>query len=188
MAHRIRFAMSKEPMQKKLKGTVEVDETYVGGKPRKGDGKESKRGRGTKKAPVMVLVEREGNAISKPIERLTAKELKSEIRENVDLASRIITDDFKSYRGLKKEFEGGHEVIKHSEGEYSRNGIDTNTAESFFALMKRGHYGIFHHLSKQHLHRYCDEFAFRWNHRKTSDTERRDIAIRQASGKRLTYD
>lgn len=85
------------------------------------------------------------------------------------MVSKVITDDFKSYRGLKKVFEGGHEIIKHSEGEYSRDGINTNTAESFFALLKRGHYGIFHHLSKRHLHRYCDEFAFRWNHRKIWD-------------------
>ncbi len=188
MTHRIRLAMSKDSCVKdKLKGIVEVDETYIGGKPRKGEDKENKRGRGTKKTPVMVLVERDGDAKAKPMKRLSAKELKSEIRENVDLASRIITDDFKSYRGLRKEFSGGHVVIKHSEGEYSRDGINTNTAESFFALIKRGHYGIFHHLSKQHLHRYSDEFAFRWNHRKISDGERREIAIKQASGKRLVY-
>jgi transposase-like protein len=187
LAHRVRFAMSQESTKKMLKGTIEVDETYVGGKPRKGNNGESKRGRGTKKTPVMVLVEREGEAISKPMKRLGAKELKAEIKQNVDLSSKIITDDFKSYKGLNKEFEGGHEVIKHSEGEYSRNGINTNTAESFFALLKRGHYGTFHHLSKEHLHRYCDEFAFRWNHRKISDSNRRDIAIMQASGKRLMY-
>jgi len=109
----------------------------------------------------MVLVEREGEAVAKPMKRLRAKDLKAEIKENVDLQSRIITDDFKSYRGLKKEFEGGHDVIKHTQGEYSKDGIDTNTAESYFALLKRGHYGVFHHLSKEHLHRYCDEFTFR---------------------------
>lgn len=187
MTHRIRLAMSNHFASEKLKGIVEVDETYVGGKPRKGDGKENKRGRGTKKAPVLVLVERDGKAVSKPIKRVSAKDLKSEIRDNVELESKIITDDFKSYRGLKKEFSGGHEVVKHSQGEYSRGGIDTNTAESFFALLKRGHYGVFHNLSKRHLYRYTDEFAFRWNHRKISDGERREIAIRQACGKRLVY-
>jgi transposase-like protein len=171
---RIRLAMTKEPLRKKLRGTVEVDETYIGGKPRKGNETESKRGRGTKKTPVMLLVERDGKAVSKPMKRLRAKDLKGEIKENVDLQSRIITDDFKSYRGLKKEFEGGHDVIKHTQGEYSRDGVDTNTAESYFSLLKRGHYGVFHHLSKEHLHRYCDEFTFRWNHRKISDSDRMD--------------
>lgn len=187
MAHRVRYAMSQEPMQEKLKGTIQVDETYIGGKPRKG-GKKSKRGRGTKKTPVMVLVEKDGNAISKPIKRVSAKELKSTIRENVDLESRIITDEFKSYKGLNRIFWGGHQAINHAKGEYSVDGVDTNTAESFFALLKRGHYGIFHQLSKEHLHRYCDEFTFRWNYRKISDSDKRDIAIRQASGKRLMYD
>ena len=187
MAHRVRYAMSNAPMQEKLKGGVEVDETYIGGKPRKGSSK-SKRGRGTKKAPVLVLVEKDGNAVSKPIKRVSAKELKSTIRENVDLESRIITDEFKSYKGLNKVFLGGHQAINHAKGEYSVDGVDTNTAESFFALLKRGHYGIFHQLSKDHLHRYCDEFTFRWNYRKISDSDKRDIAITQASGKRLMYD
>ncbi len=188
LTHRVRLAMSTDPvMRKKLEGKVEVDETYVGGKPRKGDEKEHKKGRGTKKAPVLVMVEREGNTVAKPIKRLTGKELKTEIKTNVDVSSMVITDDFKSYRGLKKEFEGGHAIIRHSEGEYSRDGVNTNTAEAFFALLKRGHYGVFHHLSKHHLFRYCDEFAFRWNHRKISDSERRDIAISQAVGKRLMY-
>lgn len=186
MAHRVRYAMSQGHLKEKLQGRVEVDETYIGGKPRKGS-PQSKRGRGTKKTPVIVLAEKDGNAVSKPLERVSSKALKGIIRENVDLESRIITDDFKSYRGLNKVFLGGHQSINHSEGKYSVDGVDTNTAESFFALLKRGHYGIFHQLSKDHLHRYCDEFTFRWNHRKISDSERRDIAIRQSSGKRLVY-
>lgn len=83
LAHRVRHAMSKEPLSKKLKGTVEIDETYIGGKPRKGDDKEHKRGRGTEKKPVMVLVEREGNAVSKPIDSLKATDLKAEILERM---------------------------------------------------------------------------------------------------------
>ena len=81
----------------------------------------------------------------------------------------------------------------HSHREYVRrvnDGTDfiaTNTAESYFALLKRGHYGVFHQLSKKHLHRYCDEFSFRWNHRKVSDGERMVAAIQAAKGKRLRY-
>ena len=65
--------------------------------------------------------------------------------------------------------------------------INTNTAESFFALLKRGHYGVFHQLSKKHLHRYCSEFGFRWNHRKVSDGTRMVAAIKGAEGRRLMY-
>jgi hypothetical protein len=80
----------------------------------------------------------------------------------------------------------------HSIGEYARldpDGVNvhTNTAESFFCLLKRGHYGIFHQISKRHLHRYCDEFGFRWDHRKSTDGERMVAAIRGAEGKRLMY-
>ena len=65
--------------------------------------------------------------------------------------------------------------------------VHTNTAESFFALLKRGHYGIFHQLSKKHLHRYCNEFGFRWDRRRVSDSERMMAAIAGIAGKRLMY-
>jgi transposase-like protein len=191
LAHRIRLSMKEESVQKALKGTVEVDETYVGGKPRKDNGgdepKHNKRGRGTEKAPVMVLVERNGKAYSKPIEHVNAKTLKGTIRTMVDKDSTIITDEWKSYTGIGKEFTGGHETINHGEGEFSRGYVYTNTAESFFALLKRGVMGIFHHVSKHHLHRYCDEFSFRWNYRKVNDGERTMVAIKGSKGKRLSY-
>ena len=66
--------------------------------------------------------------------------------------------------------------------------INTNTAESFFALIKRGCYGVYHQMSKKHLHRYCIEYEFRWNHRKTNDHARMDAAIAGATGKRLVYE
>jgi hypothetical protein len=97
-----------------------------------------------------------------------------------------MSDEFKSYISVGKEF-SGHGVVTHSYGEYARGISHVNTAESFFALLKRGHYGQFHQLSKQHLHRYVDEFEFRWNHRKTSDGARMLAAIEGAEGKRLMY-
>lgn len=188
MAHRIRHAMSKEPLAGLLKGTVEVDETYVGGKPRKQHGQpKAKRGRGTKKVPVVALVERGGRVRAHKIERVNAKTLKSAIRENVDHSSTIMTDEWGAYRGIGKEFDGGHHVVNHSKGEYRRDDASTNEAEAFFALLKRGIVGSFHHVSKQHLDRYCDEFSFRWNHRKTTDGERTIEAIKGAEGKRLMY-
>lgn len=186
MAHRIRLAMKEEPMASMLRGQVEVDETYVGGKPRKGSGP-NKPGRGTKKAPVVVLVERNGRARAKAVEKVNAKTLKAAIRENVDYDSMILTDEFASYQGIGAEFKYGHFSVNHSAGEYARGGAHTNTAEAYFALLKRGIIGAFHHVSKQHLHRYCDEFSFRWNHRTTNDGERAIAAMRGAEGKRLVY-
>lgn len=195
LAHRIRHAMTQEPVQKLLSGTVEVDETYVGGKPRKEnkgnsepqDKPKNKRGRGTKKAPVMALVERKGRVYSKPIENVSGKTLKGAIKELVHKDSTIMTDEWGSYNGVGKFFTGGHHSINHGEGEYSRGFVYTNTAESYFALLKRGVMGISHHVSKGHLHRYCDEFSFRWNHRKVSDGERAIAVIKGIKGKRLSY-
>lgn len=186
--HRIREAMKQEPLASILEGTVEVDETYVGGKPRKGTGPH-KRGRGTDKTPVMVLVERDGNAKSFPLPNVTGETLKNEIAVNVTKESVVMTDELVSYNGVRDDVKL-HRTVNHSKGEYARpdgDGVNVhvNTAESFFALLKRGHYGIFHQLSKEHLHRYCGEFSFRWNHRKVSDGERMVAAIKGAEGRRL---
>jgi transposase-like protein len=187
MAMRIRHAMSREPMASLLKGTVEVDETYVGGKPRPGSDEKAKRGRGTKKTPVMALVERDGRVRARKIDRVDGATLKGAIRENVDRSARIMTDEWAAYHGIGTEFRGGHEVVTHSAGEYARGDAHVNSAESYFALLKRGVMGSFHHISKQHLDRYCDEFSFRWDHRFTTDAERTEVAIRQTQGRRLTY-
>jgi len=187
LAHRIRAAMRKEPVVGMLKGVVEVDETYVGGKPRPDINKKAKPGRGTKKTPVLALVERRGSVVSKPIKRVNAKTLQSAIRKLVSRKSTIMTDDWRGYRGVGKDFEGGHQFVKHSMGEYVRGNVSTNNAESYFALLKRGVHGTFHHISKRHLHRYCDEFSFRWNNREVSDGARAEEAIKGMEGKRLAY-
>ena len=188
LAHRIREAMRSEPLAGILKGTVEVDETFVGGRPRKEfPGQTFKRGRGTKKAIVQVLVECGGNAYSTPIPNLTSNTVKGPIRHGVDPGATIMTDENPSYKGIGAEFAGGHGVVKHNIGEYANGDISTNQAESFFALLKRGHYGVYHKMSKKHLHRYSTEFNFRWNGRQLTDVERRDAAVKGAEGKRLTY-
>jgi transposase-like protein len=184
LTHRVRSAMKEEPLASLLKGVVEVDETYIGGKPYR-DGKKHKRGRGTKKAPVVALIERNGRAVSKPVENVTAKTLKSAIREAVDIEARIMTDEWDAYRGIDREFKSGHGIVKHSEGQYVNGDASTNNAESYFALLKRGIHGTFHHISKKHLSRYCNEFSFRWNYRKVSDGARAEKAVRGIEGKRL---
>ena len=91
------------------------------------------------------------------------------------------------YRKVGREFTGGHEWVKHSCGEYVRDDVHTNTAESYFALIKRGIYGTWHAVSQKHLHRYISEFEFRWNTRKIDDVKRVVAAIKAADGKRLMY-
>ncbi len=193
LAHRIRLAMKQDPLASKLEGIVEVDETYVGGKPRKGKRDASgnlivnKRGRGTKKTPVVALVERDGRVRTRVVDHVNADNLKAAIREKVSPKAAIHTDELNLYKGIGQEFEGGHQTVNHSQGEYARGDVNTNTAESFFALLKRGVHGTFHHVSKEHLPRYCDEFSFRWGERKVSDGQRATEAIKGAEGKRLIY-
>ena len=186
LMHRIRFAMTPE-ITPRLKGKIECDETYVGGKPRPGTGYH-KRGHGTKKTPVFAMVERDGSIHRRVVADVTGKTLKSAIRQCVDQKSTIITDEFRAYSGIGKSFTGGHESVFHSQGEYARGDIHTNTAESSFAILKRGITGIYHAVSKEHLHRYVSEFDFRWNTRKLNDGQRTALAIQGALGKRLTYE
>jgi len=188
LCHRIRSAMGKEPFAGLLKGTVEVDETYVGGKPRQKHGQpKPKKGRGTKKVAVIALVERGGQARAHKVERVDAKTLGKAIRDNVDRRSSLMTDRFGSYADIGSTFFGGHHTVDHGKGEYVRGDASTNEVESYFALLKRGIVGSFHHVSKQHLDRYCDEFSFRWNYRGITDGERTIAAINGVEGKRLMY-
>lgn len=181
MVHRIRYAMSQPPLSNKLKGIIEADETYIGGK---GKGK---RGRGAeKKEVIFTLVERNGEIRSTHVANVTATTLKKAIRENVDKESTIMTDTFRSYKGLDKEFKN-HYTVEHGEKEYVRGIVHTNTVEGYFSLLKRGITGSYHHVSKQHLPFYINEFDFRYNYRKVSDKERTIEAIKGFEGKRLFY-
>lgn len=187
MAHRIRYAMSQEPLSSKLSGIVEVDETYVGGKRK---GKPGRPGKDSHKAPVVSLVQRKGNVRSFHVPRITGHNLKKVIRENVSTESSVMTDDYNLYRGLKKEY-ASHDVIRHKFKQYARRigdkVVHVNSAEGYFALLKRGIVGSFHHVSKRHLQRYLDEFDFRYNARRINDGERFMLALKGVGGKRLTY-
>ena len=198
LCHRVRHAMRQEPLKGLLEGTVFVDETYVGGKPRKFFKNKRPRsnaplkvGRGTKKIPVMALVEKDGRVRAHVVPNVTAKVLQSAIRDMVHPSATIMTDEFSPYRGIGDHFEGGHYTVNHGKHEYVRyiegKKVSTNEVEAFFALLKRGITGSFHSVSKQHLNKYCDEFAFRWSLRKISDGDRTARAILAAEGKRLTF-
>ena len=180
MAHRIRLAMREEPTI--LTGDVEAAETYVGGR-RKG----SKPGRSTEhKTPVFALVQRGGRVHSQVVPDVTAATLKGTMKELVHHTARVFTDEYGSYRNLDRHF-ASHETVSHKRKEYARGDAHVNTAESYFSLLKRGVMGAFHHVSRKHLNRYSDEFAFRWNRRHDSDAKRAEDAIRGADGKRLLY-
>jgi transposase-like protein len=189
LMHRIRFALAPGGGQK-LKGLVELDETYVGGKVRPHPhraGRPRKRGRGTRKVPVFAMVERDGGIHRRVVANVSAKTLHAALAGSVDNRSVIVTDEFATYAPIGRQF-AGHEVVCHRDGEYVRDGwIHTNTAESSFAILKRGITGIYHAVSKKHLPRYVGEFDFRWNGRKMNDGERTVAAIQGAGGKRLDY-
>lgn len=186
MTHRIRFAMQQGPFQELLKGTVEVDETYIGPKTRGLGVYEGKQ----RKAPVVSLVERDGNVRSFHVANVTANTLRPILKEHISQQASLMTDDFTTYASLGKDF-ASHDVINHSQHAYSRHEgekvVSTNTVEGFFSILKRGVYGSFHHISRQHLDRYLQEFDFRYNSRDVTDGERRQLAIKGMAGKRLTY-
>jgi transposase-like protein len=184
LLNRIRFAMTDDHTDK-LSGDVEVDEVYIGGKPRfRLYGRPGPRGN---KPAVVALVERGGRVRAQPVANVTGNMVKGIIRENVEKASRIHTDESKIYYGIGKEFDGGHETVCHSRGEYARGDVTTNTVEGFFSIVRRGLDGIYHSVSREHLHRYLSEFSFRYDNRALSDGQRTLMAIKRANGKRLMY-
>lgn len=182
MTHRIREAM-KPASKGKLggKAPVEADETFVGTKP----GARKHRGYAHKNA-VLSLVERNGEVRSFHVPSVSAKTLKPYLKDNVLPDAHLMTDDAGQYRLIGPEF-AKHDVVAHSNGEYVRGEVHTNTLEGFFSILKRGLIGTYHHVGAQHLQRYVTEFDFRFNHRKITDSERSDSALKGISGKRLTY-
>lgn len=186
MCHRIRHAFTDDGTAPNLMGTVEIDEMYVGPRRPRIKGS-SKKGRGTSKQPVIALVERGGRARMRVIPDVKGTTLKAMIRAHVQKSATLMTDEWPGYYRAGAGY-AGHMTINHGQGEYARpDGASTNTAESYFALFRRGLIGTFHHVSVQHLQRYCDEFAFRWDHRKAPDVDRTAAAIGKVGGKRLFY-
>jgi transposase-like protein len=184
MCHRIRYAMGTNANSPKLSGTVEVDETFVGGKG-------TKETTMMRKTPVVALIERNGNMRTAVVSNVTQKNLGKVMNECISKDATLHTDEHGAYRNPGKEFKAHHTVV-HSEYEFSRSLPDgskagINSCESFFSLLKRGVHGSWHHVSREHLPKYAGEFAFRWNHRKVTDGERMVAVVGAVEGKRLTY-
>jgi len=185
MAHRIRWALTQEPIKGALQGIVEIDETYVGGKV-KGHGVKAGK---DNKTPVVSLVERGGRARSYQVERVNARNLRPIIKEHVHGWSQVMTDDAAIYPHVLKGRVASHDVVNHSKDEYVRreNGkcVTTNSVESFFAILKRGHYGIYHHWDRKYMGQYLREYDWRYNVRGFPDIERTVIALKMTVGKRM---
>ncbi len=183
----IRKAMTQREQRNLLTGIVEMDETYVGGKPRKGtkgDGEGGKHvaGRGTKKAPVIGAVERGGSVTAKAVAkgRMKGRHLRAFVKERVDTKkAELITDEYGAYFGMSKVLP--HSVIRHQDW-YVDGDIHTNTIEGFWALLKRGMFGQFHSVSRKHLQKYVDEFCYRYNLRKADGDVAFDLTINRALG------
>ncbi|MGH7815476.1 MAG: IS1595 family transposase [Candidatus Binataceae bacterium] len=189
MMHRIRFAMAPTADVRKLSGTIEADETYVGGKDKNRHMRDRHHKTGPwDKATVIAMVERGGEIRSHHIPTVNMSNVGEIVRANVKPPeSRLMTDDTSVYGTVGPEFAGGHQMVNHRKGEYVRGDVTTNSIESAFSLLKRGLYGTFHSVSRKHLHRYLSEFDFRFNTRKMDDGGRTALAIKKATGKRLTY-
>jgi hypothetical protein len=167
---------------------VEVDETYIGGRVRGVKTKEARREAYERKAPVVALVERgTGRVRAFPMVRVTADNLGKAIAAHVKPTARLVTDEAGAYKVVAEDACMRHDTVAHTKDEYVRGDVHTNTVEGFFSLLKRGVNGTLHHVSKEHLHRYCDEFAFRYENRRVSDGQRARMLVAKAEGKRLTY-
>lgn len=171
MAMRIRKAMQDDGVL--LRGIIEADETYIGGKPRR-DNEHRKRGRGTKKLPVIGAVERGGKVKATPAPRVTAKFINLFLRRNIDPRSVLMTDEWRGYNEMRDWMR--HLRVNHKK-RYVDGDIYTNTIEGFWSLVKRAIAGQHHHYSVEHAAAYINEAAYKYNTRK-SETPFTDLVVR----------
>jgi transposase-like protein len=199
MVHRLRYAVTQDPLAEQLTGTVEVDEAYIGGRRRigkrvpttitPGERPKDRPSPTDNKQAIVSMVQRGGDVRSYHVQRVTAANLRPILLHNIEYGARIMTDTGTVLHGAIHPRK--HYQVNHTNDEYARYEggicISTNTVEGFFSLFKRGLHGTYHHVGSQHLHRYLSEFDFRYNARKMTDGERSCRLIGKVSGKRLMY-
>ncbi len=202
MHHRIMEAMRQGGLDLPPMGgngkIVEADETYFGNVEAPAARTETTRGRPftkkgkggpSNKRAIVTLVERGGRVRSFHVPRADQVTVAKIVADNIHHESRLHTDESRLYPKVGVNF-AAHETVNHSRKEYARGDVNTNTAEGYFSIFKRGMRGVYQHCSEKHLHRYLAEFDFRYNHSEAlgfDDMTRTIAAVKAGEGKRLTY-
>ena len=182
MLQQIRKAMEKEEYKETFEAVVEIDETYVGGKPRKNndhsddEDNKPKRGRGTSKTPVIGVKERNTGKVHAVVanyndegKQLSGKQLFAVLKKVCKGNNTVMTDQFSGYNILDKENDFVRLKIDHTVTYSLGDGIHTNGIESLWAILKRGVYGVFHNVSVKYMQKYVTEFCYRLNHRNNNE-------------------
>jgi transposase-like protein len=188
MLTRVRFCMATDDTDPKLDGTIEADLTFVG--PRKHRYPAKKKGPNPlkPKQPVFAVVERGGQVRTRVIPNVFTHNVKAALLDNAETSAHLITDD-RGFRKIGPAF-ASHRAVNHSEKEYVNKDdptLHSNTIESFFSRLKRGLNGVYHHCSREHLHRYVSQYQFLYNCREMSDGERVAALLARTNGKRIMY-
>jgi hypothetical protein len=182
MLHRIREMLSSD--EGMFKNTVEVDGSYIGGKEKnKHTNKKKEMLPHFGKTPVVGIIERGGNVYAQKVK--SENNVIAIVEKRVEKGSTIMTDEMNAYVQLNDQYQ--HFAITHSEHKYVNGLVHTNTIEGFWSLLKRGIIGIYHSVTYKHLNHYCDEFSYRYNTRKITDSQRFHLAMPRVSGRRLRY-
>lgn len=181
LCHRIRKAIEEAKVKPQLSGTVEVDETYVGGK------YDARRSRDKyDKQPVIGLLQRDGTFEARTIKRPTRRILTGIVRERISKGATIYTDELPAYKSLGDKNQYDHDTVMHHRDEWVRGEVHTNSIENAWSLFKRSIVGSFHQISRKHMDAYLDEFEWRFNNRENHFLFR-DTLLRLLSSKKMEY-
>lgn len=191
---RIREASKTPEFSAPLDGTIEMDEMFVGGqgkwkhkakKPTQGANKVGRPGYKNYKRIVVGMMQRGGELRFRHIPKLGIEQIKETITKNIRPGATVHTDEAAHYKWMKSDY--SHNLVKHYIGEYVRGDVTTNRIEGAFGHFKRAVHGVYHKVSDEHLHRYLNMFAWRWNRRRMEEGERVNALLRCTKGNQITY-